>query len=380
MRTKESAVRNKETEHNTISVEGLGLEKESANAALRDQEPVKNSKAHQEGKILQRNLRIESSKDFTLGQEYQGLEEHELEASPVDLNNNKFPSAPYRNIGTVQLGIANKDKEEGTMLLMKDHEDFKNSDEETLMKEDESCNGSRDENYDVKLRAKQPSTVFENEMKSTESVKHKDEISVDPIEEVADTTTKPVKYEELKEANEEQADWIDPKVENMMRNKIKDYDQRQKMKKIMRRLTALEDQKQKQRTLNKKIRKQLRTMKKKYEPTFKNSHRAERKHINLWIRTKKENQFSLLKLHESNKRKTREEVRTDARKSMNPVIRKRFSHTDYERELMEHHDYDSARSSSWDKMSYESDNTPPINGRFHFDDDSSDDSFDVRQQ
>ena len=65
---------------------------------------------------------------------------------------------------------------------------------------------------------------------------------------------------------------------------------------------------------------------------------------------------------------------------MNPVIRKRFSHTDYERELMEHHDYDSARSSSWDKMSYESDNTPPINGRFHFDDDSSDDSFDVRQQ
>ena len=84
-------------------------------------------------------------------------------------------------------------------------------------------------------------------------------------------------------------------------------------------------------------------MKKKYEPTFKNSHRAERK-------------------------------------SMNPVIRKRFSHTDYERELMEHHDYDSARSSSWDKMSYESDNTPPINGRFHFDDDSSDDSFDVRQQ
>ena len=148
----------------------------------------------------------------------------------------------------------------------------------------------------------------------------------------------------------------------------------------MRRLTALEDQKQKQRTLNKKIRKQLRTMKKKYEPTFKNSHRAERKHINLWIRTKKENQSSLLKLHESNKRKTREEVRTDARKSMNPVIRKRFSHTDYERELMEHHDYDSARSSSWDKLSYEADNTPPINGRFHFDDDSSDDSFDVRQK
>ena len=218
MRTKESAVRNKETEHNTISVEGLGLEKESANAALRDQEPVKSSKAYQIGKILQRNLRIESSKDFTFGQEYQGLEEHELEASPVDLNNNKFPSAPYRNIGTVQLGIANKDKEEGTMFLMKDHEDFKNSDEETLMKEDESCNGSRDENYDVKLRAKQPSAVFENEMKS---VKQKDESLVDPIEEVADTTTKPVKYEE-------QVDWIDPKVENMMRNKIKDYDQRQK--------------------------------------------------------------------------------------------------------------------------------------------------------
>ena len=154
---------------------------------------------------------------------------------------------------------------------MKDHEDFKNSDEETLMKEDESCNGSRDENYDVKLRAKQPSTVFENEMKSTEPVKHKDEIPVDPIEEVADATTKPLK---LKEANEEQVDWIDPKVENMMRNKIKDYDLCQKIKKIMRRLTALEDQKQKQRTLNKKIRKQLRTMKKKYEPTFKNSHRA----------------------------------------------------------------------------------------------------------
>jgi len=86
-----------------------------------------------------------------------------------------------------------KDKEEGTMLSMKNHEDFKDSDEETLKKEDESCNGSRDENYDAKLRAKQPSTVFENEMKSTESVKHKDEISVDTIEEVADTTTKPVK-------------------------------------------------------------------------------------------------------------------------------------------------------------------------------------------
>ena len=113
----------------------------------------------------------------------------------------------------------------------------------------------------------------------------------------------------------------------------------------MKRLTTLEDQKQNQRTLNKKIKKQFRTMKKM-----------------------------------SNKRKPREEVRTDARKSMNPVIRKRFSHTDYERELMEYHDYESARSSSWDKMSYESDNTPPINGRFHFDSDSSDDSFDVRQQ
>ena len=85
---------------------------------------------------------------------------------------------------------------------MKNHEDFKDSDEETLKKEDESCNGSRDENYDAKLRAKQPSTVFENEMKSTESVKHKDEISVDPIEEVADTTTKPVK---IKEANKVKA-------------------------------------------------------------------------------------------------------------------------------------------------------------------------------
>ena len=41
MRTKERAVRNKETEHNTISAEGLGLEKERANAAIRDQEPVK---------------------------------------------------------------------------------------------------------------------------------------------------------------------------------------------------------------------------------------------------------------------------------------------------------------------------------------------------
>ena len=225
------------------------------------------------------------------------------------------------------------------------------NEESKMMKmksEDESCVDIADEKCDAKLLEGQLSAVFENKIKQ-----HKDEISVDPIEEVADTTTKPVKYEE-------QADWIDPKVENMMRNKIKDYDQHQKMKKIMKRLTTLEDQEQNQRTLNKKIRRQLRTMKKKYEPTFKNSHRAERKHIN--------------------KRKTREEVRTDARKSMNPVIRKRFSHTDYERELMEHHDYDSARSSSWDKMSYESDNTPPINGRFHFDDDSSDDSFDVRQQ
>ena len=126
------------------------------------------------------------------------------------------------------------------MLSMKNHEDYENSDEEILMKEDESCNGSRDENYDVKLRAKQPSTVYGNEMKS---VKQKDERSVDPIEKVADITTKPVKYEEHKEANEEQADWIDPKVENMMRNKIKDYDQRQRMKKIMKRLTTLEDQK-----------------------------------------------------------------------------------------------------------------------------------------
>ena len=39
-------------------------------------------------------------------------------------------------------------------------------------------------------------------MKSTESVKHKDEISVDPIEEVADTTTKPLK---IKEANKVKA-------------------------------------------------------------------------------------------------------------------------------------------------------------------------------
>ena len=122
-------------------------------------------------------------------------------------------------------------------------------------------------------------------------------------------------------------------------------------------------------------------MKKNHEPIKKRTlTNSERRHINLWIRTKKENQSSLLKRHESNKRKPREEVRNDARKSMNPVIRKRFSHTDYERELMEHHDYDPARSSSWDKMSSESDNTPPINGRFYFDDDSSDDSFDVRQQ
>ena len=122
-------------------------------------------------------------------------------------------------------------------------------------------------------------------------------------------------------------------------------------------------------------------MKKNHEPIRKRTlTNADRQHIDLWIQTKKENQSSLLKRHLSNKRKPREEVRTDARKSMNPVIRKRFSHTDYERELMEHHDYESAKSSSWDKMSYESDNTPAINGRFHFDSDSSDDSFDVRQQ
>jgi len=387
MRTKERAVRNKETEHNTISAEGLGLEKESANAALRDQEPVKKQHSIDNLQsikeifslyVTQSEDKFSEIKDLLLtvikAQDNlaERLEQVESESAKKNLNPEfRKPSAPYRNIGTVQLGIANKDKEEGTMLSMKNHEDFKDSDEETLKKEDESCNGSRDENYDVKLRAKQPCTVFENEMKS---VKQKDENPVDPIEEVADTTTKPVKYEE-------QADWIDPKVENMMRNKIKDYDQHQKMKKIMKRLTTLEDQKQNQRTLNKKIKKQFRTMKKNHEPIRKRTlTNADRQHIDLWIQTKKENQSSLLKRHLSNKRKPREEVRTDARKSMNPVIRKRFSHTDYERELMEHHDYESARSSSWDKMSYGSDNTQPINGRFHFDSDSSDDSFDVRQQ
>ena len=95
-------------------------------------------------------------------------------------------------------------KEEGTIFVKKkheDHEDLEAFDVDVSI--ESSINESKEElkevagKYDAKLLEGQLSAVFENKIKQ-----HKDEISVDPIEEVADTTTKPVK---IKEANKVKA-------------------------------------------------------------------------------------------------------------------------------------------------------------------------------
>ena len=67
-----------------------------------------------------------------------------------------------------------------------------------IKSEDESCVDIADEKCDAKVLEGQLSAVFENKIKQ-----HKDEISVDPIEEVENTTESTEKTAESEEFTED---------------------------------------------------------------------------------------------------------------------------------------------------------------------------------